>query len=73
MSRLADVIYDILLNNKLNPETKVYEIANKIHNEDPNKINPVLWYAILELKDKHLKDIQTLPNVNYFDHDNEEE
>ena len=45
----------ILLNKELNPETKVYRIARELKNE--NRINDELWYAILELKDKHLKDI----------------
>ena len=46
----------ILTNDKLNPETKVYSIGKELKSN--GKINDYLWYAILELKDKHIKELQ---------------
>jgi len=43
---------EIRLNQNINPETKVYCIARQLR--DHNRINIDLWYAILELKDKHI-------------------
>lgn len=56
---------EIRLSN-FNPETKVYQIARQLREQD--KIDVDLWYAILELKDKHMKDIlfqyaNTEPNI----------
>ena len=45
----------ILLDTSLNPETRVYRIAHELH--ENNRINDELWYAILDLKEKHFKDI----------------
>lgn len=56
---------EIRLDNSLNPETRVYLIARKLHTED--KINSDLWYAILDLKDKHIKDIQIDVDIPYFE------
>lgn len=55
----------IRLDESLNPETRVYLIARELHEE--GKINSDLWYAILDLKDKHFKDIQIAVDVPYFD------
>jgi len=45
----------ILLDTSLNPETRVYRIARELR--ENNRINDELWYAILDLKEKHFKDI----------------
>lgn len=55
----------IRLDNSLNPETRVYLIARELHIE--GKINSDLWYAILDLKDEHIKDIQIDANIPYFE------
>ncbi len=47
---------DNILYSNANPETKVYMIARLLHNN--GSIPDSLWYAVLELKDKHLKDLQ---------------
>ena len=49
---------DILLNDKLAPEAKVYKIASLKEKEIKTYIGAELWYAILELKNKHLKQSQ---------------
>lgn len=48
-------IETILYSSSANPESKVYAIANILHAK--HLIVPQLWYAILDLKDKHLKEI----------------
>ena len=45
----------ILLDDRLSPETKVYMIANELRKE--GQIQSTLWYAILDLKEKHFKEI----------------
>lgn len=54
----------IRLDESLNPETRVYMIANELHKA--GKINSDLWYAILDLKDKHLPDMQVEFDIPYF-------
>ena len=53
---------EILYNKDYNPETKVYNIAKILKNEYHIAFN--LWYAILELKDKHIRDIIILEDDN---------
>lgn len=48
-------IETILYSSNANPESRVYAIANILHAE--HLVVPQLWYAILDLKDKHLKEI----------------
>ncbi len=48
---MSDILY-----SSVNPETKVYLIGRKLH--ERKEIPSELWYAILELKDKHLKELQ---------------
>ena len=55
---------DILLDKSLNNITKVYLIANYFH--DKHQIADDLWYAILDLKDEYLKDIQIKYDIDYF-------
>ena len=54
----------ILLDSSLNPESKVYLIASILKEED--KIWDDLWYAVLDLKDKHLNDIMTKETLRYL-------
>lgn len=56
--------HKILLDDTLNPESKVYLIANILKEE--NLLWDDLWYAILEMKDKHLKDIMTNEVIKYL-------
>ncbi len=50
-----DELDNILLNDNINSITKVYRIARKL--KEYNKINDQLWYAILEMKNDHIKNI----------------
>jgi hypothetical protein len=43
---------------------KVYHLAKKLHEE--NAINSDLWYAILEMKDTHIKEIDFGERPDYF-------
>ena len=45
----------ILLDKELDPLNKVYKIARKLRENE--MINSQLWYAILELKEEHIKEI----------------
>ena len=40
-----------VLYSNVEPEEKVYKIARILHRED--KLHALLWYAVLELKEKH--------------------
>ena len=51
-------IKSILYKKEYNPETKVYNIGRILHDE--GHLNDDLWYAILELKNKYLKNILIL-------------
>lgn len=55
---------DIRLDSSLNAITRVYLIANYLH--ETGSIDADLWYAILDLKDEHIKDIQIDYNIEYF-------
>ena len=59
-----NAITKIRLDESLNPETRVYLIANYLN--DIGQINSDLFYAILDLKDKHLRDIQIPYDIEYF-------
>lgn len=50
----------ILMNKEYNPESKVYLIGKELKKE--GRINDYLWYAILELKNKYIKDIKIPPD-----------
>ena len=52
---MMDKLNKILMSS-VNPETKVYLIGRELH--ENNKIPDALWYAILELKDKHHYELQ---------------
>ena len=47
---------DKILHSSVNPETKVYMIARLL--QEAGRLHPALWYAVLELKDKHLSELQ---------------
>lgn len=49
---------NILLDKDINTVTKVYRIARELKKE--NRINDILWYAILELKNENIKNIYFL-------------
>lgn len=53
MSRIE--LDNILLDKELDSVNKVYRIARKLRKEE--MINHQLWYAILELKEEHFKEI----------------
>lgn len=55
----------ILMNKEYNPESKVYLIGKELKKED--RMNDYLWYAILELKDKYIKDIKIPPDEDIND------
>ena len=50
---------------------KVYHLAKKLHEE--NAINSYLWYAILEMKDSHIKEIDFGERSDYFKEESETE
>ena len=52
---------EVILNSELSPISKVYNIARNLHKE--KRISDLLWYAILELKDKHYNEIEYLPEL----------
>lgn len=43
---------------------KVYHITRTLHDE--NRIDSELWYAILEMKDSHIKEIDLGERTKYF-------
>lgn len=43
---------------------KVYHIARTLHDE--KRIDKELWYAILEMKDAHMKEIDFGERTEYF-------
>ena len=45
-----------ILYSHVNPETKVYLIGRQLH--ECNQIPDTFWYAILELKNKHIHELQ---------------
>ena len=55
----------IRCDQSLNALTRVYLIANYLH--DQGKIDSDLWYSILDLKDENLKDLQIEYNIEYFE------
>lgn len=52
---------EVILNSELSPISKVYNIARNLYKE--KRISVLLWYAILELKDKHYNEIEYLPEL----------
>ena len=50
-----------ILNREVAPISKVYNIARNLYKE--KRISVLLWYAILELKDKHYNEIEHLPEL----------
>lgn len=52
----------ILYNNSVSNLNKVYLIGKIL--AEQNKINKELWYAILDLKDEHFKEIIQPDDIN---------
>ena len=45
-----------ILMSKQEPETRVYLIAKELH--EAGKLNDELWYAVLDLQQKHFREIE---------------
>lgn len=54
---------DWLYDGRVNPETKLYHIAEIYRDEIRDCCSSALWYAFLEWKDKNIDKIQFASNI----------